>query len=64
MSQQVVDPSKGKRYVSERGRFELNANPSIGEVVPRDKIQPERSAAGFAQAHWRKNTEAKLQPKK
>ncbi len=47
MSEQTVTP-KGKRYVSERGGFKLNANPAIGEVVPRAKIRPERSAAGFA----------------
>ena len=47
MSEQTVT-SKGKRYVSERGGFKLNANPAIGEVVPRAKIRPERSAAGFA----------------
>lgn len=47
MSEQNVTP-KGKRYVSERGGFKLNANPAIGEVVPRAKIRPERSAAGFA----------------
>lgn len=47
MSEQTVT-SKGKRYVSERGGFTLNANPAIGEVVPRAKIRPERSAAGFA----------------
>ena len=47
MSEQTVTP-KGKRYVSERGGFKLNANPAISEVVPRAKIRPERSAAGFA----------------
>ena len=48
MSEQAVDASKGRRHVSERGGFQLNANPSIGEAVSRDKIRPERSAAGFA----------------
>ena len=36
------------KFVSERGPFEINANPTINPPISRERIKPEKSADGFA----------------